>query len=81
MFGNFLEHKSELLFVVIPEYSSKMSEYTGYLDSGCNQTIIPDISWFESFEDCSIYVGVATSKTRMRCTAIGWLFNVAGTNL
>jgi len=51
-----------------------MTEYHGYLDSGCNQTIIPDISWFESFEDCFVSMAVAKTKVKMRCTAVGRIF-------
>lgn len=51
-----------------------MTEYSGYLDSACNQTIINDMTWFESFEDCVTYVKVAKSKVKMKCTALGITF-------
>ncbi|KAJ3229473.1 hypothetical protein HDU77_001595, partial [Chytriomyces hyalinus] len=39
--------------------------HNGYLDPGCNKTLITDPDWFESFTEVNISIGTASSSASL----------------
>ncbi|KAJ3235673.1 hypothetical protein HDU78_005082 [Chytriomyces hyalinus] len=51
----------------------------GYLDPGCNRTLITDPDWFESFTEVDISIGTASATTSMKGSRQGCVhFDING---